>query len=247
MSKTPQHASSPSAGDDRNLVTVDETYPALSFEDRLRLFWEKNSRGILVVCALVLALILGKGAYEVVSAQREKAIAADYAAATTDERLKAFVAEHEDHVLGGLAQLDLADKAYSSGNYAEARSAYDRAVAILKQDTFGQRARVGSAVSALQAGATEEGTAALKAIVSDLTLGALVRSEAAFHLATLAAANGDTAEAIRLIEQATTIDSDGPWADRATMLRASLPSAVTTEQAGAGDAAEEALPTVTLQ
>jgi hypothetical protein len=224
MSTTPHSA--PSSGDDRNLVTVDENYLAPSFEDRLRLFWEKNSRAVLAAIALVLVVILAKGGYEIVHAQNEKAVAADYAAATTDEQLEAFVAAHSGHVLGGLAQLRLADSAYSAGNYTGARAAYDKASGILKSNTFGQRARLGSAVSAIQAGATAEGEAALKQLSSDLNLDKIVRAEATCTLASLAAAAGDSAEAIRLIEQTTTIDPDGPWAERATMLRATLPAVV---------------------
>jgi len=229
---TSKPASSASAGDDRNLVPVDENYLAPTFEDRLRLFWAKNSRSVLVACALVLVVILGKGAYEFLAAQREKSIAAEYAAATSDDQLKAFIASHGNHTLGGLAQLGLADKAYSAGNYADARTAYERAAAILKTGSFGQRARLGAAVSAVQAGIASEGEAALKLISADLTLDKLIRSEAAYHLAALSSQAGNAAEAIRLIEQTTAIDPDGHWADRASMLRGTLPATpVATEKA----------------
>ncbi len=239
MSTTPKPSSS-AAGDDRNLVSVDENYLAPTFEDRLRLFWAKNSRAVLAACALVVAVILGKGAYEFLSAQREKGIAADYAAATTDDKLKAFIASHSNHTLGGLAQLRLADQAYAAGNYAEARSAYDKAIAILKSNVFGQRARLGAAISAIQAGAATDGEAALKQLSADLTVDKLIRSEAAYNLAALAAQAGNTAEAIRLIEQSTVIDPDGHWADRASMLRSTLP-AVTA------DAKAEPVPAVSLK
>lgn len=225
MSTTPHSAPSPSAGDDRNLVSVDENYLAPSFEDRLRLFWAKNSRAVLAGCGLVLGVILVKGGYEIYVARQNKAIAADYAAATTDVQLKSFVATHGGHVLGGLAQLRLADQAYSAGNYTEARSAYDKASGILGKTAFGQRARLGAAVSAVQAGATTEGEAALKQISADLALDKLVRAEASYQLAALAATAGNASEAIRLIEQTTTIDPDGQWADRASMLRTTLPAA----------------------
>jgi hypothetical protein len=237
--------SSSSAGDDRNLIPVDENYLAPSFEDRLRLFWEKNARGVLAVCALVLVVLLGKGGYEIISAQREKAVAADYAAATTDDQLKAFIAAHGDHVLGGLAQLRLADQAYSGGDYAGARSAYEKAVGILKNNTFGQRARLGAAISAVQAGAASEGEAALKQVSADLSLGKVIRSEASYHLAALAAAAGNSTEAIRLIEQTTVIDPDGHWADRASMLRSTLPPAVV--QASADKANEAVAPSVSFK
>ncbi len=241
MSSTP--SPSPSSGDDRNLITVDENYLAPTFEDRLRLFWEKNSRAVLAGIALVLVVILAKGGYEIFSAQREKSVAADYAVATTDEQLKAFVAGHSDHVLGGLAQLRLADNSYSAGNYADARAAYEKAAGILKTNTFGQRARLGAAVSAVQSGAVADGENALKQLSSDLNLSTLVRAEATYNLALLAAGAGNAAEAIRLIEQTTAIDSDGPWADRATLLRTTLP-AVEATVVPAGAPSTEVAPSV---
>lgn len=245
MSTTPHSAPSPSAGDDRNLVSVDENYLAPTFEDRLRLFWAKNSRAVLAACGLVLGVILVKGGYEIYVSQRNKAVAADYAAATTDAQLKSFVGSHGDHVLGGLAQLRLADQAYSAGNYAEARTAYDKASGILKKTNFGQRARLGAAVSAVQAGAAAEGEAALKQISADLAVDKLVRAEAAYHLASLAAAAGNATEAIRLIEQTTVIDPDGQWADRASMLRTTLPASA--QPAVSAEKAADPVPSVSLK
>lgn len=245
MSKTPHPVSSSAAGDDRNLVEVDENYLAPTFEDRLRLFWAKNSRSVLAASALVVAVLLGKGGYEFFAAQREKAVSADYAAATGDDQLKAFVASHGDHVLGGIAQLRLADQDYAAGRYADARAAYEKAAGILKKNTFGARARLGAAVSAVQAGAAAEGEAALRQISADLTLEKLVRAEATYDLAALAAGAGNTAEAIRLIEQTTVIDPEGHWADRASMLRSSLPSAATAESAS--EKKPEAAPSVSFK
>jgi hypothetical protein len=227
MSHPSKHASNTAAGDDRNLVHIDENYLAPTFEDRLRIFWEKNSRSVLAACALVLVVILGKGAYQFYESSRAKAAAADYAAATTDDQLKSFIADHAGDPLAGLAQLRLADKAYKAGDYAAARDAYGKAVSILKKDTFGERARLGAAMSAIQAGAEAEGTAALKQIVEDISVHKLLRSEAAYHLATISAGAGNSAEAIRLIEQVTAIDAEGQWADRASFLRTSLPAAAT--------------------
>ncbi|MBC8039345.1 MAG: hypothetical protein H7Y06_02280, partial [Opitutaceae bacterium] len=178
-------------------------------------------------------------------ARQEAAVAADYAAATTSDQLKSFVAAHSGHVLGGLAQLRLADEAYTAGNYADARAAYEKAAGILKSTTFGERARVGAAISAVLAGSSAEGEAALKQLSADITLGKLVRAEATYHLASLAAAAGNATEAIRLVEQVTVIDPDGPWVDRASMLRATLPKTVAAPDPATA-VAPEVVPTVSF-
>ena len=60
---TPATPSAPkSAGDDRNLVAVDEHYVALTFEDRLRIFWQKNGKSVIALVVIVLLAILAKGA-----------------------------------------------------------------------------------------------------------------------------------------------------------------------------------------
>ena len=230
MSTTP-HSPAPSSGDDRNLVSIDENYLAPTFEDRLRLFWEKNHRAVLTVCALVLGVILVKGAYGIIAEQRENAISADYATASSDAQLKAFAASNETHVLGGLAELRLADQAYAANNFTEGRALYTRAAAILKNAAFGQRARLGAAICALQAEAAAEGETALKQIAADLTNAKMVRAEAAYHLASLAVTNANSAEALRFIEQASTIDPEGQWAERASRLRTAIPSSLAVSAA----------------
>jgi tetratricopeptide (TPR) repeat protein len=94
-------------------------------------------------------------------------------------------------------------------------------------------------------GAVDEGEAALKQMAADLTVDKLVRSEAAYQLASLAAAAGNSEEAIRLIEQATVIDPEGHWADRASMLRSTLPAAAPSQ--AAVESSSAAVPTISFK
>ena len=154
---TPTNASPSSpAGDDRNLVPVDENYIAPSFEDRLALFWAKNSKSVLMVCVL-----------------------------------------------------------------ADAQSGYEKAAGVLGGTTFGQRARLGAAVSLLRAGKSTEGEAALKQLVGDLALIKGIRAEAAYMLAALATEAGRTADSTKWAGQVSAIDPSGQWAQRAAMLHVS--------------------------
>src|SRR4051812_11804106 len=112
---TPATPSSPKpAGDDRKLVSVDETYIAPTFEDQLNLFWKKYSKAVLAVCVLTVVAILAKGGYEYMQGQKEVEIERAYAAATTPEQLKSFAAANPGHSLAGIAQLRLADDAYTA-------------------------------------------------------------------------------------------------------------------------------------
>ena len=243
MSTTPTNTSTPSpAGDDRNLVPVDETYVAPNLEDRLAIFWAKNSKTVIAVFVLVVLAVLAKGGYDIYAAQHEKAIAADYAAATTDAQLKTFIADHASHPLAGIAELRLADDAYAAGKYADAQSGYAKAAAILGNTTFGQRASLGAATSLILAGKTADGEAALKPLVADLAVAKGIRAEAAYQLAALAVDAGRTDEATKLIAQIASIDPAGQWAQRAMLLQSRIPASAPTAATGASEVNFKATP-----
>jgi len=195
-----------------------------SFEERLRLFWEKNAKTVYALCVVVLLAIIGRGAMEYYQAQKENGIKADYAAATTPEKLKAFINQYPDHSLAGVASLRQADDAYSAKNYAEALSSYQRAADIFKTGPFSGRARLGVAVTKLNLGQTAEGEEKLKQIANDSTQLKPVRAEAAYHLAVLATEAGRVDDATKYLDLTSSIEANGTWAQRAMMLRTSLPA-----------------------
>jgi hypothetical protein len=193
-------------------------------EEKLRMFWEKNARAILGACLVVLLAVLARGAYNYYLREREASIEGDFAAATAPEKQRAFVDQHPDHALSGLALLQLGDEAYSAGKYSEAQSDYKRAADILKHGPFAGRARLGVAVAKLDAG-DHSGEQDLKSIANDALELKAVRAEAAFHLATLAVGAGKNDEAIKEFDLVSSLDPMGTWSQRAQMVRSTLPGA----------------------
>lgn len=223
---TPATPSAPQpAGDDRNLVAADVS-PAATFEDKVNLFWEKNRTVIVVLCVGVVAAIAGKGLMDYLARQKEEKIGAAYAAATTNDQLKAFIAAHGTHTLSGIAHLRLADEAYAANKAADAIASYDRAAAILTDGPLAARARLGRALAKLQTGKTAEATTELKAVADDAKQLKTARSEAAYHLVGLAVEAGNTTEVQKLIDQLGQLDAGqgNPWMQRAMMLRATMPA-----------------------
>jgi len=212
------------AGDDRNLVTIDENYLAPTFEDRLQIFWSKHSRTVWTLTGIVVTVIVGRYAFESYAVYRERQVQADYAAATTTAQLQAFAQTHPAAVLSGVAQLRLADEAYAAGNFTSAREAYTAAVPLLGDNPLAARARLGAAFAPLQAGDTAAAKPALEALANDTALVRAYRAEAAYHLAVVARDAGQAADATRWIELVTTVDPQGAWANRANQLRESLPA-----------------------
>lgn len=247
MSK-PATPSSPSrAGDDRNLVAVDAT-TAVTFEDKIGLFWKNNRTTVLALCALIVAGIVGKGLWDYLARAKEADIGKAYAAATTTEQLKSFSAAHTGHTLAGIAHLRMADEAYTAGKSADAIAGYDKAAAVLKTGPLAVRAKMGRALAKVLAGKTAEATAELRQVADDANQFKSVRAEAAYHLTGLAVEAGNAVEAQKLVDQLMQIDPDPQksWTQRAMMLRATLPAtpapavAVPAPGAPAGEKKDEA-------
>jgi predicted negative regulator of RcsB-dependent stress response len=202
-----------------------------SFEDRLREFWEKNSKAIYAVCAVVLLAILARGAYQYYEREKEAEIQADYAAATTPEKLKSFISANPEHSLAAAAALTLGDDAYRAGNYAEAATQYQRAADVLKSGPLAGRARLGLAMAKIGQGQTADGEEKLKQLANDVAVLKAQRSEAAYHLASMALEAGRTEDATKYLELAASVDQSGIWAQRAMGLRATLPAPATAPTA----------------
>lgn len=239
---TPASPSQPTpAGDDRNLVAVDAAYIAPSFEDKLHAFWKKNGTAVIALCALVLVGIVAKGGWDYMAAQKDAGIQQDYAAATTPEKLKAFAAANSGHILGAVAQLRIADDAYTAGKAAEAVTGYEQASAALKSGPLFARAQLGLAMAKIAAGKTADGETALKALAGDAAQLKGLRAESAYHLASLAADAGRADDVKKYSDQVAQIDPASPWTQRAMSLRASLPTpAISTSPAVTPATAEPA-------
>lgn len=235
--------SSKPAGDDRNLVQVDLS-AAMSFEDKLEAFWEKNRGLILGGCVLVVIAIAGNGLYGYMQKQKKLEVQKAYTAATTTEQLKSFSAANGEDPLAGIAQLRIADEAYAAGKTADAIAAYDKAISILKNDPAAARAKLGRAIAKAQSGKTAEATAELTGIANDASQLKTLRGEAGYHLMSLAVEAGKADEAQKLSELLMQIEPMGAWSMRAMQLRASLPAPAAAPAAPA--AATDAAPAVTL-
>jgi predicted negative regulator of RcsB-dependent stress response len=203
---------------------------ALTFEDKLQLFWRRHRVLVIAACLGIAAAIIGVGVYDYMEAQREADVQKAYAAASTPESLKAFTAAHPDHVLAGAAYLRLADDAFAAGKAADAVPNYEKAIAILKDGPFAVRAKLGLAVAKMDAGKAPEGTTELKQLADDANQLKGIRAEAAYHLASVAAANGVSADVQKYTDLLMQIDPMSPWTQRGFALRATLPAPAPTAE-----------------
>ncbi len=207
-----------------------------SFEDSLRAFWEKNGTIVIAFAVIVFVGIVGKGLWDRHQESADKEIQAEYAAATTPEKLKAFAAAHPDHPLAGVVELRNADEAYTAGKYAEAITGYDAAATKLKGSPLAARAPLGRAMALVQSGKTAEGETVLKSILADANAFKGVRLEAGYQLASLASAAGRASDVQTITAQLTAIDETSTWTQRAVVLRGTLPPSAAPAAAPAAGA-----------
>ena len=195
------------------------------FEVAVQEFWARNRNFVLLLCAAALLVIAGREGWQYFANAREKDLQAEYAkVGDSADRLAKFADEHSGHALAGVASLRVADGKYSVADYKSAATAYQKAAGSLQNDALLGRAKLGAAVSLLQSGDQAGGEAALKALSADPAVFASARAEAAYHLASLAAAAGQADEVKKLTAQVSVIEANGPWAQRASLLVASLPA-----------------------
>lgn len=225
MAASADQNSSRTAGDDRNLVTIDENYLAPTLEDKLLIFWEKNGRTVIALLVIVAVAIVARWGFALFAENRERAVAADYSAASDSTALKSFADAHPSAALAGVAHLRLADEAYVAGKFSAAQADYDAAAKVLAGQPLGDRARLGSALSQLQAGDGAGAKSALEGLAGNTSFPRTLRGEAAFHLAMLARDAGQIADAHKWVELVLSVDPSGLWAQRSMQLRSSLPAA----------------------
>jgi hypothetical protein len=225
MSTTPPNK--PAETPNRPGDPADKTDVQPPFEEQLRAIWEKkeNRTAVFAGCAIVVAVILGWYGYKALAAEREAQIETAYAAAVTPARLRTFTRDNPAHPLAGAADLKLADDAYTAGNYAEAIEDYDKAAAILSGTPFAPRALLGRAVCQMRSGKTAEGAALLRKLAEDASQLKAVRSEAAYHVATVAFDAGNSDDVNKFTDLIMQVDPAGAWAQRSLLLRARLPVA----------------------
>jgi predicted negative regulator of RcsB-dependent stress response len=213
----------PAKGDERNVVAVDPTAPEATLEERLALIWAQNRTLILAGIVAVFLAIIGRGLWESYAAGKARDVQIAFGAAETVEAKLAFARAHPDSPLAGIALIGAADDAYENADYATAATRYAEAAAALQDSLILGRARLGEAVSSLQAGMATKGESQLREIASDPAASEGIRAEAWYHLAAYALDSGNSAGAREAANKVGEVSPTSMWAMRAAGLLAKLP------------------------
>jgi len=192
-----------------------------SFEQRLNAFWAKNRKLVFLFCAVVVVAIAAREGLAISAAQSRERLAQNYAvAAATPEGLRRFAQDNAGLPLGGVAWLQVADKAYAADNFSEAVSAYEQSLkGLAKGSALANRAALGLAVSQLKSGAEEQGRAGLAVLADNAGVSVAVRAEAAYHLALFAHVAGEQEAFAQRAAQLAQIDPTSLWNQRLLSLQ----------------------------
>jgi predicted negative regulator of RcsB-dependent stress response len=219
MSKKPQDSAKPLPPDP--LATESDLPPDADLEERFNDFWKRNGAGIFGGIAIGAVVVIGIQFFQYFQDRREDGIREAFAAAQGIPAKQEFAAAHPKHQLGALAQLQVADARYESGEYDAAAGAYADAARIFADPVLASRALLGQGMSLLRTGATEAGLAVLESVALDAAALAQTRAEAAYHSAVVHWESGD----LQRVDEMTgmILDLEAPfWVFRASALRERL-------------------------
>lgn len=199
--------------DERHLIDAEES-AKVSLEDRIHLYWMEN-KGFITACITVLALlIIGFNGMKIYVGYAQDKIQSAYAEAKASDTLAAFATAHSNKPLGGLAALQVADTAYTAGEFATAAEFYGIALRAVENDILLGRATIGQAFATFYLSDPDKGLAQLRAIAADNTLPEAIRAEAAYHLAIEADVSGDVNAFENYATQVSSSSTSGQWQQR---------------------------------
>jgi hypothetical protein len=196
-----------------------------SFEDKVKGAWERNGTLAYIVVGVIALAVVVKGAMDYFAVQKELTVQQDYAACTAGDMLTAFADSHRGHPLAGVADLRAGDMAYQIGHFGEAAADYSAALPDLASGPIVARAKLGLAMAQSQSGKAVDAEAGLRQLLGDESQLKPIRCEAAYQLAVLEMSQGRTGEVQQLTDRLMQIDPSSPFAQRAALLRSSVPQA----------------------
>lgn len=227
------------AGDDRNLVLVDDDFQDADFEDRVWLFWQRHGKKTVAIASAVFLSIIAAIVYVQVGKMKIVALQDEFASLTTIEQKLVFAADNESDPIAGTAYFSAAGELADEGKFAEAASAFENAARVLSANTefkaMRDRAIIAQAASLAQTPEPENKTRSrdlLKKLASSPDTDSVYRGQAMYELAVLALADKNLDEArLWLNEMDRALAPTNFWQERKRALIAIEPQLVQTAPA----------------
>ena len=226
----------PKPGDEQETFQkLDEAYAESNMEDQLLVYWNRHKSMLLIGIAAAIVLLLG---IQLSKWWAQKSVVdrgEAYASATDDGLKEAFADKYSNTDLGGIAYMELADQAYSEGEFDNAVPLYEKAFAAFDLVQFRQRAHLSLAISRLQAGDKAVAIKDLESVGSNENYPDVTRAEAFYHLSVVDWEDGNFESMFQRHNQVEELESPGNWLSKALQLQNSIPELRSLAEAKASE------------
>ena len=202
---------------------LDEAYAESSMEDQLLVYWNRHKNQIVLGIGVAVILIIGFQLSKWWSAKSVADRSQAYAEANDDAQKESFADSHSGTDLGGVAYLELADNAYTEGEFSSAVSFYEKAFNAFDMVEFKQRAHLGLAMSRLQAGEEANAAKDLEAIADNAEYPDAARGEALYQLSVIDWQKGAYDSMLAHQDRIDGLANAGNWQGKALQLQNSIP------------------------
>jgi tetratricopeptide (TPR) repeat protein len=163
------------------------------------------------IAAFVIVFIVW-GGITLASQAQEKQVQKEYLTINSTASGESFAKMHLEHPLGGLVLLKQADEYYTNGNYAAAKSAYEKVVSsgLKSQPALAEQAILGAAFSSYYLN-PDKGLQELKGVAENTALTQSSRAYVATELAGYYAQKGLFKQAKDYLQLVKTMKSAAAW------------------------------------
>ncbi len=202
---------------------LDEALAISDLDDQLVVFWNRYKNQVVLLLLVALATIVG---VQVAKWWNEKSMrdrSAAYSFATTEAEKEAFADKNAKRNIGGTAYLELADMAYSDGEFSKAADLYEKAFQALDLILLKQRANLGLALANLQAGNTEDAVDSLQAAANNGDYLDVAKAEALYHLSVIEWEKANFPAMLNYHDQIDDLVNPGLWQSKAQSLQRTVP------------------------
>lgn len=198
----------------------------LPLEDKMWLLWQRYSRYLILVVALLIFGFLGYKGIAWYKAWQVEKLQNEFRDARTEGREFDLAEKNVSEPLAGAIFTSLADQLVEEQKYDEALINYKKALKSLERTPVGDRIQFGIAMVTFTKGDKEEGKDLLKKLVNDEDHMSAIRAEAAYQLIFINIQEKDYAAANDYLTAISRIPNAGIWAQKAKVLQESTPELI---------------------
>ncbi|MDR1173278.1 MAG: hypothetical protein LBK24_00590 [Puniceicoccales bacterium] len=190
-----------------------EAFQSAELGDRIWLFFQKNSKTVLIITATMVAIAVMFCFQKLWSNHEITNMKRAYASLETKGDRTLFVKKYKKYPLAGAVSLLLGDGYLESLEYESARAAYKNAGAILKHHLLFPRAVIGQAMAEYRLNNAAGAEKLLNSVIYNKKVDGVFRGNAAYTLANMLKNERKSEQLDSLLKDVSNIDLSSEFVD----------------------------------